>query len=601
MLRALRPDKVMPGIQLYVESQIGRRFIEPPPPNLGAAFEDSNPALPLIFILTAGTDPVGGVSTTPSRRAADELDYISLGQGQGPKAEKLIKDSKDNGRWVLLMNCHLYVSLGWPRSRRRSRTSCGPRTRPSAMPRCSLIPRLGAPERHQDDHEPPGHPRQPAHRLRRVARGEVRGDQQARAVPQGHVRPAAPAVVQERRKFGALGWNIGYDFTDGDRDMVSKQSRCSSDYPVIPYFVITSLTSEVNYGGRVTDKWDRRLIANLILDFCNEEVLEEGYKFSPAGVYKTIGATDKKGYLDYLTNELPVNASPDIFGLHQNADITCAQNETYSMLSTILSLQPRAASGGGQSREERLDEIAGDILSKASIFNLEQVADAYPTTHTESMNTVLQQECIRYNKVLAKLASTLKDIRKALKGEVVMTAELEEMGTSLFNNQVPSMWAKVAYPSLKPLASWVPDLLRRIEFIQTWYEQNKPPVFWISGFYFPQAFITGVMQNHARKYQLPIDTVTYGYGIQDEPVESVKQPPTDGAYVYGMFLEGARWDPERQTLAESRAKELTTELPIVHLLPIANRKPPKDGFDAPSTRRSRALACSRPPATRPTS
>ena len=40
----------------------------------------------------------------------DRLDYISLGQGQGPKAEKLIKDGKDKGRWVLLMNCHLYVS-----------------------------------------------------------------------------------------------------------------------------------------------------------------------------------------------------------------------------------------------------------------------------------------------------------------------------------------------------------------------------------------------------------------------------------------------------------------------------------------------------------
>ena len=102
------------------------------------------------------------------------------------------------------------------------------------------------------------------------------------------------------------------------------------------------------------------------------------------------------------------------------------------------------------------------------------------------MNTVVQQECIRYNKVINKMLSSLKDIRKALKGEVVMTAELEEMGVSLFNNQVPSMWAKVAYPSLKPLGAWVPDLLRRIEFIQAWFDHNKPPVFWISGLFFPQ-------------------------------------------------------------------------------------------------------------------
>ena len=68
------------------------------------------------------------------------------------------------------------------------------------------------------------------------------------------------------------------------------------------------------------------------------------------------------------------------------------------------------------------------------------------------------------------------------------------------------------------------------------------------------------------------------FGIQDEPLESVDSPPSDGAYVHGLFLEGARWDADKQVLAESRPKELTTELPIVHLLPIANRKAPKTGF-----------------------
>jgi len=370
--------------------------------------------------------------------------------------------------------------------------------------------------------------------------------------------------------------------------MVIKQSELLvNDYAVIPFRVITELTAEVNYGGRVTDKFDRRLIANLLLDFCNTGTIEEGYKFSPTGVYKSIAtaagenvdpATYKQAYLDFI-EQLPVNAAPEIFGLHQNADITCAQNETYKMLETILSLQPRSSSGGGKSREELLDDLAADILSKApGPFNLEKVSDAYPTMYSESMNTVLQQECIRYNKVIYKLLGTLKDIRKALKGEVVMTQELEEMGTSLFNNQVPSMWAKVAYPSLKPLAAWTPDLMKRVNFIQTWYDEGKPPAFWISGFYFPQAFITGVMQNHARKYQLPIDTITYGYNMNDEPLENVTEPPADGAYIYGMFLEGARWDPSKQLLQESRPKELYTDLPIVHMLPIANRKMPKDGF-----------------------
>ena len=73
-------------------------------------------------------------------------------------------------------------------------------------------------------------------------------------------------------------FNIAYQFTDGDRDMVIKQSEMLvNDYEVIPYKVISSLTSEVNYGGRVTDNWDRRLMTNLLSGFHNEGVISEGY------------------------------------------------------------------------------------------------------------------------------------------------------------------------------------------------------------------------------------------------------------------------------------------------------------------------------------
>merc|ERR1719399_311631 len=66
--------------------------------------------------------------------------------------------------------------------------------------------------------------------------------------------------------------------------------------------------------------------------------------------------------------------------------------------------------------------------------------------------------------------------------------------------------------------------------------------------------------------------------MKDFPAESVTEPPEDGALITGLFLEGARWDADKAMLQESRAKELYTELPVVHLMPIQNRKPPKDGF-----------------------
>lgn len=219
----------------------------------------------------------------------------------------------------------------------------------------------------------------------------------------------------------------------------------------------------------------------------------------------------------------------------------------------------------------------------ASEFDYEDAVVRYPTMYEESMNTVLQQEIIRYNKLLKVIHTSLKSIKKALKGEVVMSEELEKMGTSLFNNQVPDMWAEKAYPSLKPLAAWVNDLKvscarmqervhacrlncawrsarklcshlcasshalapptflcfpqERTSFVQRWFEHGKPLTFWISGFYFPQAFLTGTLQNFARRRQLPIDTISWAYQMVDVPVDQLAAEPEIGVYIYGLFIE----------------------------------------------------------------
>jgi dynein heavy chain len=82
-----------------------------------------------------------------------------------------------------------------------------------------------------------------------------------------------------------------------------------------------------------------------------------------------------------------------VFGLHENADITYAQNEIKEMFDTILSLQARVASTAGKGRDEVLEEVATDILSKLpSTVSFIDLQKQYPVMYEESMNTVLQQE-----------------------------------------------------------------------------------------------------------------------------------------------------------------------------------------------------------------
>ena len=158
--------------------------------------------------------------------------------------------------------------------------------------------------------------------------------------------------------------------------------------------------------------------------------------YSPSGTYFAPPVGSKDDFVEYI-KALPSNEGPEVFGLHVNANMSCALSETNSLLDSALSLQPRSAGGGGKSWDNMLAELAEDILSRMPPpFDVERALLDFPVRYDESMNTVLTQELIRFNGLTNIISKSLAEVIKAIKGLVVMSSELEQMGNSMVVGKV---------------------------------------------------------------------------------------------------------------------------------------------------------------------
>lgn len=349
------------------------------------------------------------------------------------------------------------------------------------------------------------------------------------------------------------------------------------------------------YGGHITDAWDRTT-CNTYLEVLVIPELFDGLELGPG--FKSPNATefDYAAYAAYIEYGMPPESPPQ-FGLHPNAEIGYLTVSAENLFKTIMALSGGSGAGGGGG-DGGAQAVMNDLLERLpepfELIGLKERAGPLQITETGPYVTDALQECTYMNVLTNEIRRSLVELGKGLKGQLNMSQTMEDLVTALSTNEVPGRnpwalcsWEKLAWWSKKGLISWFLDMLKRVEQLVVWTEEMERPFsIWLPGLFNPTAYLTAVKQVTARATKMALDqmsTVTHVTTLYT-PEEALEHPK-DGAFVHGLFMEGARWpmgdelaDCAEKTppvdkdgvmcaghIVESKLKELLPMMPLIYV------------------------------------
>lgn len=391
------------------------------------------------------------------------------------------------------------------------------------------------------------------------------------------------AVIQERKKFGKIGWNVNYDFNESDFKISYRlinmylEKAHNTGEETLPWQTLRYLIGDAMYGGRVTDGYDRRVLITYLEEYLGPFIFDQNQQFFFSRCENDYIIPQEETYEQNLSfiDQIPLFTAPGVFGLHSNAEITYFNNSAKSLWLNIISMQTsEGGEGGGIDKDEQIKTIANDILEKTippsfDEFNIRKGFNNAPTP----TQTVLLQELERFNILIKTMKSSIIELKRALNGEIGMNADLDSLANSFFNGFLPPGWASKAPPTEKNLVNWIKHFTERNQQYKDWVEIEEPKVIWLSGLHIPESYTTALIQTTCRARDWALDKsdmFTNVTKIYDK--KEIKERLSAGTYVQGLYLEGARWSDEKGCLDVQRPKELVQMMPLVQIIPVEANK-----------------------------
>jgi dynein heavy chain len=587
ILRVFRIDRVYNAIKKFVvEKHKSEHFVMPPPLNYEEIYKQTNNRSPVVFILSPGADPQSDVQRLADAKGftGTKFKNCALGQGMDVIAIDYLKTGHARGHWVMLQNCHLLArflkslekeleAIQKPHADFRLWLTTEPTDRfPLSILQQSL----------KVVTEPPDGLKQNMRGTYSKVTDEILDDCPHEAYRSLiYVLSFFHAVVQERRKYGKIGWNVSYDFNDSD---FSISQRLLSMYlskslenhdENLPWGSLRYLIGEAMYGGRVTDDFDRRVLVTYLNEYVGEFLFDTNQPFFFSRNDEFQYKVPARGPLETYTQsimELPLNNSPEVFGLHSNAEISYFTNASKSIWVNLIRMRSEGGASAGLNKEEYLQNLIQDLEHKIpGLYDVRNIAKDMGEIRTPTQ-IVLLQELERFNLLIDCMKTTLQNLASALRGEIGMSSDLDDLASSLFNGFLPRTWRDLTPKTEKPIGAWIEYFIRRNSQYKRWLEA-EPPVMWISGLHIPESYLTALVQTTCRLKGWALDKSTLFTEVtQITRPEDIKTRLEHGCYITGLYLEGAKWNIERSCLERQDPKQLVLEMPVIKINPVETNK-----------------------------
>lgn len=451
LFKCFQPTKLVHCIEAFVVEALGAEFLEPPLFNLSTAFGESTCSSPLLILLPTDIDPMPHIFRLADNQliGRNRIVWLSLGEQSSAQVMKFIEEGIKNGNWIILQNCHM--AEDWMPALERICENLAPDSAHADFRlwlTAETVTFFSLTVLHNCIKltiDCPTHRR--ANILSSFTSEPICNDQWFNAFrPFSYTMCIMHAAIQERRRYGTVGWNYSYEFNEKDLQISLEQMKIiwseRENVTTLRYLI-----SECNYGGHVADEWDRRCLIMLV----EQLLLQQPDLIDTSMLRKNLPNDGKyESFVKHIKG-LPLDGSATDFGLHSNAEILRERNESNDFLTRIKS---------PECEYDQLTESNNELIAATTTEILGNIPLPFQLNAAnrsiDCMNVVLMQEILLYNELLISIRSDCAQVLVAIKGKpntLIQISIFFYIYLLLYESTLPKMDSTTACPTASTIST----------------------------------------------------------------------------------------------------------------------------------------------------